>query len=247
MGEEKSSAWQTIVSGNGTRPLGIFPSGTIELVLCILIREIVKVGRLQWIDWFLSIALKVPARACMLLCSNLLLLPSYENRIKGVTSKIHILRDFAVWRLEVFCKNDSMVCICSLLQWEPRGEYLLGCALQEMGKQQDAPSLQGTQSLLRCERLHWTQFLEILRDLPLKKPCLAAQISCILWLQQCGESVGQQSQAAEFPGFVIFLPLRQELLLKRINWIMSGWFSCAEQLELWRWFTFLLIVSTCRF
>lgn len=47
MEEEKSSAWQTIVSGNGTRPLGIFPSGTIELVLGILIRQIVKVRGLQ--------------------------------------------------------------------------------------------------------------------------------------------------------------------------------------------------------
>lgn len=44
----------------------------------------------------------------------------------------------------MFHKNNSMVCIRSLVQQEPRGEYLLGCALQEMGKQQDAPSLQGT-------------------------------------------------------------------------------------------------------
>jgi len=44
---EKNSTWQTIVSGNQIRPLGIFSSGTVELVLCILIREIVKVGRVQ--------------------------------------------------------------------------------------------------------------------------------------------------------------------------------------------------------
>lgn len=184
MEEEKSSAWQTIVSGNGTRPLGIFPSGTIELVLCILIREIVKVGRLQWIDCFLSIALKLPARARMLLCSNLFIITSFLWKQNKRSDKQNT-RLGEILQFEVFRKNDSMVCICSLLQWEPRGECLLGCALQEMGKQQDAPSLQGTQSLLRCERLHWTQFLEILCD-TIKK--MVWQHKLAVWWK-CGSAI----------------------------------------------------------
>lgn len=133
-------------------PTRYFPLGTIELVPCILIRETVKVGRLQWIDWFLSIALKLPAsyRFCAVICWSLL--PSYENRIKGVTSKIHIWVRFNSLKTELFCKNNLVVCICSLVQWGPREEKLLGRALQEMEKQQDTPSLQGTVSTKTWEK-----------------------------------------------------------------------------------------------